>query len=209
MLILAPGSFSVENLAAQRPAGPEKAPVESEIAVEGGSSIGNIQIFAFAEDRRIQPIGIEYDRHSWGGALGARVDYVAELLPALLLIGPAKYDIFSRPLTTQQTTRYGAGLSPAGVRLLWRRDRSFMPYLYGKGGFLYFEDRALSPLGSHLNFSAQFGGGVDERLSRRFELRMGFGDFHFSNGDIARRNAGIDCLGFNAALAYRIGRHPR
>jgi len=193
-------------LPAQRLSGPEPQQVESEIVLEGGTSVGHIQIFAFAEDRRINPIGIEYDRHSWGGLLGARVDYATELLPALLLTGPAKYDNSSRPLTTALSTRYGVGFSPVGVRLLWRRNRTFKPYLAGKGGILYFDDRALSPLGTHLNFSAQFGGGVQESVSRGLDFRMGFGDFHFSNGDIARHNPGLDCLTLNAGLVYRFGR---
>jgi hypothetical protein len=202
-----PASFflALQNLTAQRFAGPVQPPVQSELAIEGGSSVGNIQIFAYAEGRRINPIGFEYDRHSWGGFLGARLDYAAELLPALLLTGPAKYNVHSQPLTTEQSTQYGTGFSPAGARLLWRRDRRFKPYLFGKGGVAYFEDRALSTEGTHLNFTAQFGGGVEERLSGRWDLRTGFGDFHLSNGDIARHNPGVDCLGFNASLGYRFG----
>jgi len=179
--------------------------IESELVFEGGASTGNLHLFAYAADRRIDPIGFEYDRHWWGGVIGARVDYVTELLPVVLLNGPAKYDMYSRPLTTARRTQYGAGISPAGVRLLWRRDKSFKPYLFGKGGIIYFADRALSPRASHLNFSAQFGGGVEERLSRRIDLRLGVGDFHFSNGDIVARNPGIDFMTFSAALGYRFG----
>lgn len=180
--------------------------MESEVTVEGGTSVGNIHLFAYADDRRINPIGFEYDRHSWGGFLTARVDYVGELLPVVLLNSPAKYDQYGHPLTTERTTQYGAGLSPVGVRLLWRRDAAFKPYLTGKGGILYFKERALSSEGSHINFSAQFGGGIEERLSRRMDLRTGFGDFHFSNGDIVRHNPGIDMLSFNVSLGYRFGR---
>lgn len=179
--------------------------IEGEFVFEGGASTGNLHLFAYADDRRIDPIGFEYDRHSWGGVIGARVDYVTELLPVVLLNGPAKYDIYSRPLTTVRQTQYGAGISPVGVRLLWRRNKPFKPYLFGKGGILYFADRALSPKASHLNFSAQFGGGVEERLSRRIDLRFGVGDFHFSNGDIVARNPGIDFMTFSAALGYRFG----
>src|SRR5579859_7658302 len=65
---------------AQTNAASEKPPVESQIVVEGGSSVGNIHVFAFADNRRIAPLGVEYDRHSWGSLLAARVDYVAEVL---------------------------------------------------------------------------------------------------------------------------------
>ena len=186
------------------PTGPPRG--ESELCFEGASSFGNARLFAHAEDHRVVPIGVEYDRHSWGGVLTARVDYVAELLPAVLLAGPARYDRFGRPLTTARATQYGAGLSPIGVRLLWRRDAAFRPFLIGKGGVLYFRQRALSSEGSHLNFSAQFGTGFERRLSRRLDLRLGFGDFHISNGDIARHNPGIDMLTVTASVGYRLGR---
>ncbi len=186
----------------------EKPAVESQIVAEGGSSVGNIHVFAFADDRRIEPLGIEYDRHSWGSFLTARVDYVAEVLPVVLLNEPARYGADSIALTTARQVKYGFGFSPAGVRLLWRRHAGFSPYLIGKGGLLIFPDPVLSPLDGHLSFSAQFGGGVEETLSRRVSLRLGYSDFHFSNGGIATRNPGIDLMYFNAGLVFRLGSEP-
>src|SRR5579863_602525 len=117
---------------AQGTADHTKLPVESQIVVEGGSSVGNIHVFAFADDRRIAPLGVEYDRHSWGSFLTARVDYVAEVLPMVLLNEPAKYGADSIALTTDRQVKYGFGFSPVGVRLLWRRHAAFGPYLLGK-----------------------------------------------------------------------------
>jgi hypothetical protein len=193
---------------AQNTTASEKPPVESQIVADGGSSVGNIHVFAFADDRRIAPFGIEYDRHSWGSFLTARVDYVAEVLPVVLLNEPARYGADSIALTTARQVKYGFGFSPAGVRLLWRRHAAFRPYLMGKGGLLIFPDPVLSPLAGHLSFSAQFGGGVEETLTRRVSLRLGYSDFHFSNGGIATRNPGIDLMYLNAGLVYRLGREP-
>jgi opacity protein-like surface antigen len=198
--------FSTQPAHAQQPVNPEQAPIESEFALEGGSSVGNIHVFAYADDRSIYPFGVEYDRHSWGGVVGARVDYVTELLPVVLLNEPAKYDQSSKALTTARQIEYGAGFSPIGVRLLWRRDKAIKPYLMGKGGILYFENRVLSSKATHLNFSAQFGGGVEARLTPRLELRLGYTDFHFSNGDIVARNPGIDFMYINTGVAYRFGK---
>lgn len=179
--------------------------VESQIVAEGGSSVGNIHVFAFAADRRIAPVGIEYDRHSFGGFLGARVDYVAEVLPVVLLNEPARYGANSIALTKARQLKYGFGFSPIGTRLLWRRNATFRPYLIGKGGLLIFPDPVLSPLDGHLSFSAQFGGGVEETLTRRISLRLGYSDFHFSNGGIATKNPGIDLMYINAGLCFRLG----
>jgi hypothetical protein len=190
---------------AQSTAAGERPPVESQVVVEGGSSIGNIHVFAYADGRRIAPFGVEYDRHSWGSFLSARVDYVGEVLPVVLMNEPARYGADSIALTTDRQVKYGFGFSPVGVRLLWRRDAAFRPYLTGKGGLLIFPDPVLSPLDGHLNFSAQFGGGVEETLTRRVCLRLGYSDFHMSNGGIATRNPGIDFMYFNAGLVYRLG----
>jgi len=190
---------------AQNTAADERPSVESQVVVEGGSSIGNIHVFAFADDRRIAPFGVEYDRHSWGSFLSARVDYVGEVLPVVLMNEPARYGADSIALTTDRQVKYGFGFSPVGVRLLWRRHAAFRPYLMGKGGMLILPDTVLSPLDGHLNFSAQFGGGVEETLTRRVCMRLGYSDFHMSNGGIATRNPGIDFMYFNAGLVYRLG----
>lgn len=192
-------------LRAQEINGRLKEPTESQIVWEGGSSVGNIHVFAFAADRRIAPIGIEYDRHSFGEFLAARVDYVAEVLPVVLLNEPAQYGADSIALTTARQVKYGFGFSPVGVRLLWRRHAAFRPYLTGKGGFLIFPDPVLSPLDGHLSFSAQFGAGAEERLTKRVSLRLGYSDFHFSNGGIATRNPGIDFMYLNAGMCFRLG----
>lgn len=202
MAVLAAASLS--GGAQERIPAPKRSP-DPQIVIEGGTSVGNIHVFAYAEGRRVNPLGIEYDRHSWGGLLGARVDYVAEFLPVVLLNEPAQYGADSRALTTARQTHYGIGFSPVGVRLLWRRNRSLKPYLIGKGGLLYFKDHVLSPQASKLNFSAQFGGGMQTTLRPGMDLRLGYTDFHFSNGDISARNPGIDLMYLNAGLVFHLG----
>ena len=189
--------------AAQERRPPVKIRPQSEIAIEGGSSVGNIHVFAYSNGRRINPFGVEYDRHSWGGLLGARVDYLAEFLPVVPLNEPAIYGADGRALTTARKTHYGFGFSPVGVRMLWRRNSNFRPYLMGKGGILRFHTHVLSPQASKLNFSAQFGGGLQAALTSRMDLSLGYTDFHFSNGDVAARNPGIDFMYLNAGLVFR------
>lgn len=209
-LFLVVGATTAQFTArAQGTADHAKRPVESQVVVEGGSSVGNIHVFAFADDRRIAPLGIEYDRHSWGSFLTARVDYVAEVLPVVLLNEPAQYGADSIALTTARQVKYGFGFSPVGVRLLWRRHAAFRLYLMGKGGMLIFPDPVLSPLDGHLSFSAQFGGGVEETLTRRLSLRLGYSDFHFSNGGIATRNPGYRLHVFQCRVDLSVGEWAR
>jgi Lipid A 3-O-deacylase (PagL) len=185
---------------------PLKHRAESQVVIEGGSSVGNIHVFAYADNRRVMPFGLEYDRHSWGGLLGARVDYVAEVLPVVLLDEPASYGADSKALTTARQLEYGFGFSPIGVRLLWRRGKCWRPYLMGKGGILVFTHPVLSPGASRLNYNAQFGAGMEKRLTPRIDLRLGYTDFHFSNGDTSQRNPGIDFMYLNAGVVFHLVR---
>jgi hypothetical protein len=185
---------------------PTKKPIESDLAVEGAGCFGNWHIFAFAEDRQINTFGMEYDRHSWGGLATGRVDYVAEILPVVLLGEPAKYKYDSTPLTTARQTKYGADISPIGVRILWRRNQAFKPFLIAKGGVAYFKDRILSPGDTHLQFSAQFGGGFAQRLTNRIDFRASVNEFHFSNGNISASNPGVDFMYVQGQLSYRLGK---
>lgn len=185
----------------QRPEIASSGP-ESEIAIESGTSVGNIHIFCFADNRRLTPFGFEYDRHSWGHLIGAHVDYVGEVLPVVLVNEPASYRLDSRALTSSRKVHYGFGLSPIGVRMMWRPDRGVSPYLIAKGGMIYFKDRILSAQSMKLNFTAQFGGGVETTLRSGLRLRVGYSNFHISNGDVARRNPGIDFMFINAGLSF-------
>lgn len=183
--------------------GPEQA--KNEVQVESGFSVGNYHLFAYAENRRLSFVGIEYDRHSFGKLFGARFDYVTEFMPAIFVNEPAEYGADSRALTTARQEQYGIGYCPMGLRLIWRKPGKLQPYWMGKGGILYFQNRILSTEGNHLNFSAEFSVGVERTLSSssHFGFRAGFSDFHFSNGNIAKRNPGIDFMYFNLGANYR------
>jgi len=60
---------------------PAKQPVESDLTVEGLASYGHYKIFASGSSCHLYTGGVEYDRHSWGYFLKARMDYAAEFLP--------------------------------------------------------------------------------------------------------------------------------
>jgi hypothetical protein len=195
---------------AQLPTLSEKPPVASEISAIYGHTAGNIQIFGAAGDRQLEIFGFQYARNSWGGLFTARVDYLAEVLPMTLLFEPKVYSVKSTALTAARKTVYGADVKPIGVRLLWRRDERFKPYLESTGGVVYFTDRVLSTEGAHLNFSAEFGTGVQYTVHDRSELRIGYSLYHISNGNIARHNPGLDTNMIYAAWCFDLrGRQKR
>jgi hypothetical protein len=172
--------------------------VESEFTVEGLASYGHYKIFASGSGCKLYTGGVEYDRHSWGYFLKARVDYVAEVLPLVLLRTADTSDIWGTPTSTARKTVPGLGFSPIGFRMIWLNHRAIKPYLTAKGGMLVFPQKVLSQESSYVNFSLQSATGVETRLTQRFDLRLGlFSDFHFSNGFVVPVNPGLDVMNAN------------
>lgn len=182
-------------------------PVQSNLVVEGLASYGNYRIFASGSDCKLYTAGVEYDRHSWGRFLYARVDYVAEFLPVVLLNAPLTQDIWGSPTSPQRKLVPGIGFSPIGFRMLWRDKKAIRPYLIAKGGMLIFTQKAMSAKGTYENFSLQSATGVNAKINERFDLRLGlFSDFHFSNGFIVPINPGLDVMNANLGISYNFHR---
>ncbi len=223
-----PPAFTEMNSAAERPALPamdpavgsgggqvkevyldRKSRVEQELIVEGLISYVNYKIFASGYDEKLFTAGVEYDRHSWGRFLGSQMDYVAEVLPFVLLDKPLHtnpYGSPSYPVNLNKSIRQyvpGLGISPIGFRWQWRSAKRIRPYLEAKGGVLTFTKKVPSTQATYVNFSLQSGTGVQVMMNRKWGLRLGvFGDFHFSNAFIVPSNPGLDVMNANLGLSY-------
>jgi Lipid A 3-O-deacylase (PagL) len=185
---------------------PGLEPAKNEFQAVGGFSVGNLHLFGYSDNRQIYPFGVEYDHRYFPGLGRLRLEYVAELLPVVLLNEPAVYNVSGHALTTDRKVVYGTGFSPVGWRLMFRKPGQFQPYVIGKGGILYFTDRVLSTEGTRLQWSAEFGAGIQKNVSNRFGYRLAYNDFHFSNGNIGRHNPGIDLMEIQMGLTYRLSR---
>ena len=180
------------------------APPESELAFEVASSFGHWDIEAGSWWSYIHVAGIEYDRHTWGKVIGARMDYVAEILPLTLLRQPAVEDEYGDPLSHHYTTVPGLVVTPIGLRMLWRNGKVWKPYITAKGGVVAYTQKALSRDGAYLNFTLQTGAGMQLRLTRAWEIRLGVGDFHFSNARQVPSNPGLDDMMYTVGLSYHL-----
>ena len=187
------------------PRAPREA-VESELIVEGLGSFGHYHVFAYTWWSYLHVGGVEYDRHSWGRFMGARMDYVAEVLPVVLLKQPAKTDSFGDPLSTSLVTVQGLNISPVGLRMMWRDGKSWKAYYQIKGGVIGFTHKALSVDGSYENLSLQQSIGIQFKINDHWDMRVALGDFHFSNAFVVPSNPGIDEMNYNAGLSYHFGR---
>jgi hypothetical protein len=188
--------------------GSQHEPVASELIIEGLNSFGHYHIFADTWWSYLSVGGVEYDRHSWGKAIGAQLDYVAEVLPVVILRQPAKTDVFGDRRGNEKIINPGLGITPIGLRMMWRAGREWKPYYEIKGGMIGFTHKALSNYASYENFSLQQSIGMQLKLTSRWDFRCGFSDFHFSNGFVVPNNPGIDEMAYNGGLSYHFGRPP-
>lgn len=183
---------------------PPSEPSQSNVVFEEENSVGHYHLFAGTWWSYLHVAGVEYDRHSWGTFLRARMDYVAEILPVVILEQPGSADIWGDPTSPSHTVNPGLGISPIGMRLLWRAGTRLEPYYVVKGGMIGFTNKALSPNASYENFSLQQGTGAQVRFGDKWDFRLGVSDFHFSNGFLVPSNPGIDEIMYGAGLSYRL-----
>jgi len=89
---------------------------------------------------------------------------------------------------------------------MWRDKKAIKPYILFKGGLLVFDHKAISNHAAYENFSMQSGLGVQTRLTKRVDLRIGlWGDFHFSDGFVVPINPGTDMMNANWGISYHLG----
>lgn len=185
----------------------EHQQVKSELVFEDLGSIGRFHLFTSSLVRAgFHAGGLEYDRNSWGRFLGARMDYVAEILPVAFLNQPAESNVWGTPLTKNMDEVPGLAIAPIGLRMLWRDGKRLKPYAFSKGGMIGFSKKALSPAASYENLTLQFSIGLQCRLNDRWDLRAGALYFHFSNGFIVPSNPGFDSMSYSAGLSYHLGK---
>jgi len=196
------------ELVRNAPARNSSEPVQSELTVESLNSFGHYHVFAYTWWSYLNVAGIEYNRHSWGRAVGAQLDYVAEILPVVFLRQPRETDVWGDRLSRTFETVPGLGISPIGLRMQWREGKGWKPYYTIKGGMIGFTHKALSNYASYENFSLQQAVGLQFRVNEHFDMRTGVSDFHFSNGFLVPNNPGIDEMAWNAGLSYRFTSRP-
>jgi hypothetical protein len=199
-----PGTHSIGENGGNRV---ERQPVKSELVFEDLGSIGHFHLFtSSAVKAGLHAGGLEYDRNSWGQFLGARMDYVAEVLPVAVLTEPAASDYWGNPLSTKMEHVAGLAIAPIGLRMLWRDGQRVKPYAFAKGGMIGFSKKTLSPTATYENFTLQFSLGLQCRLNDRWDFRAGALYFHFSNAFIVPSNPGFDSMSYGAGLSYHLGK---
>lgn len=167
----------------------------NEFGVWGSISFDATTWIGYTPDARFGNVGLRYGRVLAANrnlAFSWTIDAVpvAILSVKRLTVVPTGSGSFALRQTRDHT--YGAGLSPIGLKLNFRRSHLLQPYASGSGGFLYFSKQVPVSGASQFNFTFDFGGGVDIVRDGRRAITVGYKYQHISNGHTAPINPGVD-----------------
>jgi len=174
------------------------------LSVWGGGSFATSTLLGNIQQAQLGLLGLRYERlllprppHNSTTLSGPTLTYTVDVLPVVRLstsstaIDPTPPD--SPPaLREQDVETYGAGLSPAGLRLTFRPAKRVQPFLASSTGLLYFGERVPSERGKQFNFMFDVGAGVRVVLTPDFRLSAGYRYYHLSNGFRGQTNPGVD-----------------
>jgi len=167
--------------------------------------------------------GIEYDKRSLGNdanrfgriwswpatLVHARVSYVMEFLPLVLIRQPTLTDVWGDALVPTRKTVPGIAVSPVGFRWMWFDGRAVRPLWVVKVGEAVFTQKALGNNASYENFTINSVVGLQTRLTSRYDLRLAYGYQHVSNAYSNKSNPGLDTLGPSFGLVYHMKSYCR
>jgi hypothetical protein len=164
-----------------------------------GLSLMSGHIWGFAPDVKYMPIDVNYsylfnpESHRWA------FRYAPEVTALAMLDEIAQ--VKSKSVFKQRQRAYGAGVSPVGFRTSFLPDARVQPYVSGVGGFIYFDQRVLSPQGSQFMYTIDFGTGLQFFRQKHQAWSLGYRYQHLSNANISHHNPGTDANTFYLAVS--------
>lgn len=175
----------------------------TELGFWGGGSLSGTSMTGTVEQTRLGLIAFRYARVvSRGDNLAFK--YTLDVPFAQLSCPPAQATGMQPNGPAQLAERRtitGAGLSPVGFQVNFRRRERVQPFVQASGGFLYFGERVPDRDGAQLNFTTDFGGGVQWKAGSRRAWTVGYRFHHVSGGYRAGVNPGFDSNIFYAGFS--------
>lgn len=185
--------FVPESAAQPTSGGIEKG--QNEWGVWGGISFDATTLIGKTPGARFGHIGLRYGRVLLTNDSVA-FSWTIDAVPVAVLsvdrftivpTGPGSFTV-----QRERDRTYGAGLSPIGLKLNFRRKQMLQPFASGSAGFLFFSKNVPQPGAARFNFTYDFGGGVQiVKVSGR-AITVGYKYLHISNGYHAAINPGVD-----------------
>jgi hypothetical protein len=162
----------------------------NEYGVWGGGSFSSPTLIGSTERVRLGLVAFRYARVFARGE-NLALKYTLDAVPVASMSFPA-LEATAGGFREARKTITGAGLSPVGFQLNFRRRERVQPFAQASGGFLYFGERVPDERGAQFNFTGDFGGGVQWKTGARRAWTVGYRYHHVSNGYRADVNPGFD-----------------
>jgi hypothetical protein len=178
----------------------------NEFGLWGGGSFSGPTLIGKTEGTRLGLFALRYARVLARGD-NLALKYTLDAVPVALLSYPLETPAGAPPPPTgfavlkERRKITGAGLSPVGFQVNFRRRERVQPFAQASGGFLYFGEPVPDARGAQFNFTADFGGGVQWKTGARRAWTVGYRYHHVSNGFRAGVNPGFDSNLFYAGFS--------
>jgi hypothetical protein len=176
---------------------------EHEFGAWWGLSLISGHIWGYAGDIKYMPIDVRYT-YLISPHPGWTLRYAPELTALAMLSQPVQGAVPTQvePYAQYERERvYGSGVSPMGFETDFLPSKRFQPFLSTNGGFLYFDDKVLSPEGSQWMYTIDFGCGFHIFRKARQDWSLGYRYQHLSNANISEHNPGTDANTFYVAVS--------
>jgi hypothetical protein len=170
-----------------------------------GLSLVSGPIWGYDKDVKYMPVDLTYSYRFLSGQKW-NFRYAPEMTALAMLDEP---NPAATNILNQRKRTYGSGVSPVGFRASFLPESRVQPFLSTDGGFIYFDDRVLSPQGSQFMYTIDFGGGLQIFRKARQALSIGYRYQHLSNANISHHNPGTDANTFYVAVSRFRTKHYR
>jgi Lipid A 3-O-deacylase (PagL) len=174
-------------------------PPGNEFAVWGGYSVGNAEMIGIETNRQLGEFALRYGRTLFDKPQIA-LQYTLDVIPVETVRQYSYSVCMPTPnqiayCTNGRETVYGGGVNPIGLKLNFRREHRFQPFIASTAGFV----ASVRPVpvdvpgGTQFNFTFDFQAGVDLfNSSRDRAWRFGYKYQHISNAYRHDFNPGVD-----------------
>lgn len=177
-----------------------------EFGAWGGGSPGSTTFFGRSPDRKLALAGFNAGRVI-GSKKHFKLVYTVDVIPFVRLVQPREASLFATNdggvvVARSGPDATGAGLSPVGLKFLFRRRERVKPFFHTTAGFIYFDRPVPYDAARRFNFAFDFSGGVQIFSRRRSATTLGYKFHHFSNAGTADINPGVDSHVFYAGFSF-------
>jgi hypothetical protein len=179
-------------------------PGTSQLGIWAGYSSSNPTLIGSSTNRPFFEFNVQYARVLTRGGAWA-LKYIAEITPVAIIKQPRQgFAPNGEPVDLPDSSQriHGAGISPIGLQMNFRRGRVLQPYVNGTAGVLYFTENVPVADSSNFNFVFGFGAGVEIWHRQDQSLILGYKYQHISNGYTAPQNPGVDSNLFYVGYAW-------